>query len=159
MKLDPKLVEVRCVKIVGKRLKIIVLVSFGRRGFPLAVFLKHTSRHLSCRPQVCTQKGDKTTDYGDKFKSCAEVMKHPRLRSTFKAGFDDGYNKDRLGLFVVKEFLIKNTRGHKHVSKVSHGKCGCIFHKFCIERWIAEYNTACPNCKKPWEEVLVEKTT
>ena len=116
------------------------------------------SKFLSRRSQVCTKKGDKTTDYSAKFKSCPEVMKSSRLRSTFRAGYDDGYNKDRLGLFEVKEFLIKKTRSHRYISKVSHGKCGCIFHKFCIERWLAEYNKVCPNCKKPWKEVLVEKT-
>merc|ERR1712224_39762 len=132
VKLDPTLTEVRCIKVVEKRLRIIVL--------------------------CCTKKGDKTTDYVAKFKSCSAAMTDQRLRSTFKAGYDDGYSKDRLGLFEVKEFLIKKTRAHKTISKVSHGKCGCIFHKFCIDRWIAEYNTTCPNCKKPWKEVHLEKT-
>jgi len=131
-KLDPKLIEVRCVKVVDKRLKILAL--------------------------MCTKRGDKTTNYIEKAKGCSNVTKDQRLKSTFKAGYDDGYNKDRLGLFEVKDFLIKKTRAHKHISMVSHGKCGCILHKFCIERWLAEYNTVCPNCKKPWKEVRVEKT-
>lgn len=109
--------------------------------------------------KVCTKRGDKTTDYVAKFKNCSDfINQDSRLKSTFKAGYDDGYSKDRLGLFVVKDFAIKKTRAHKYISKVSHGKCGCILHKYCIERWLAEYNTTCPNCKKPWKEVQVEKT-
>ena len=113
---------------------------------------------MRIRLQMCTKRGDKTTNYIEKAKGCANVTKDQSLKSTFKAGYDDGYNKDRLGLFEVKDFLIKKTRAHKHISMVSHGKCGCILHKFCIERWLAEYNTVCPNCKKPWKEVRVEKT-